>query len=45
MLTGGARARARRILLKASNGVVADNTITEPKYGAAQITPEFSFQV
>lgn len=36
--------RARRILLKASNGVVAGNTFTEPKFTAAQITPEFYFQ-
>ena len=36
---------ARRILLKASNGVVAGNTFTEPKFIAAQITPEFYFQV
>ena len=38
-------AHARRILLKASNGVVAGNTFTEPKFIAAQITPEFYFQV
>ena len=43
MLTSGGM-RMRRILLKASNGVVAGNTFTEPKFIAAQITPEFYFQ-
>ena len=43
MLTSGGHARARRVLLKASNGAVAGNTVTEPKFGAAQITPEFYY--
>ena len=33
----------RRILLKASNGIVEGNSFIEPKFLAAQITPEFYF--
>jgi hypothetical protein len=34
----------RRILLKASNVLVEGNAFIEPKFFAAQITPEFYFQ-